>query len=44
MTMATPITGRIRLGKTSRPSVRNMAICMSQARPSWNRVRLRLWM
>jgi hypothetical protein len=22
--------------------VRNMAICMSHARPSWNRIRLRL--
>ena len=39
---ATPSTGRIRLGNTSSPSVTNMAICPSQARPSWKRARLRL--
>ncbi len=31
-------------GKTSSPSVRNMAICVSQAMPSWKRSRLFLWM
>lgn len=39
-----PATGGSCEGKTSRPSVRNITICISQAVPSWKRTIERLWM